>query len=225
MNRIYLLPLLIALSLTPACSSHPVPGMNIQVGESALQGKLVLPYQIQDGQPTAAQATSPAAISQNAENEIYLVPLTRLDLNFLRASLDGEPVMLEVKQISLNQNQTTVQYYISDLPPLPTERIARLEIQTREGQPLLGGMVKLTPGQTGSYDLDVNTTALMVKVTDTLNSRQVNELTISELKVLELDPSLSTEQASIRFLLRRDGTLKDHLVWSKTWNDGDDNDQ
>ncbi len=225
MNRFCLLPLLMALSLTPACASNQAPGTMIQVGESALQGKLVLPYQIQDAQPSEATALSPEPLNQSGDNEVYRAPLTRLDLKFLRASLEGEPVTLDIQQINLAEHQTTVDYHVSDLPPLPTERVARLEIQTREGQPLLAGIVKLIPGQTGFYDLDVKSTALMVKVTDTLNAREINELSLSELKLLELDPSLSTEQASIRFLLRRDGTLKDHLVWSKTWNDGNDNDQ
>lgn len=234
MPRFFVLALILTLGLMPACNFSSAPVSSVSTAGSALEGKLILPYRIQDSQVSKGfnpvsylfgQAAVAADHSENAaDNQAYVVPLTRLDLNSLRASIDGEPVTVKVRRISFSSDETTVEYRIDDLPTLAAERVARLEILTRDGQPLLGGIVRFVPGQVVFYDFDVHSTALLVKVRETLSARQVSQLSLAELSALELDPNLSAELASIRFLLRRDGTLKDHLVWSKTWNDGDDDD-
>lgn len=227
MSRILALSLVLALGLMPACNFSSAPISSTRMADSAVEGKLILPYRIQDSHVSKDFNPVSYLLGEEAiadQDDAYVVPMTRLDLNFLRASIDGEPVTVDVRRISFNSDETIIEYRIDDLPPLAIEQVARLEILTRDGQPLLGGIVRFVPGQVVFYDLDVHSTALLVKVRETLSARQISQLSLAELSALELDPNLPTELAAIRFLLRRDGTLKDHLVWSKTWNDGDDDD-
>ncbi|HEY9841467.1 MAG TPA: hypothetical protein V6D23_13485 [Candidatus Obscuribacterales bacterium] len=197
----------------------------MQNSASILEGKMILPYAVPESRVSQSSGFvgyfwgEPAVAD---ETRIYVFPITRPDLNFLRATVDGQPVDLEIRTIRFEPDQTIIEYRIDELPLVDINQAYTVEILTRNGFPLLGGVVRFTPGQVVIYDLDTRSTALLVLVRQKHGKLKIRELSLAEIRVIELDPGLITTESVIRAELRSSGILRQQLVLLE---DDDDDDQ
>ena len=203
----------LCLGLLGACLPSTPSFVNVstvRLASSQLEGQLILPYRVQQAESLDAFATdgftSPAA-------------LNRLDLDALRARVDGSDIAIEILGVTLDPDQTRVKYRIVNLPAFDFNKTHTVEVLTGDGLPLLGGVVRLQPGRRVRYDLDASSTALLARLQAAYDPVRIAALTPAELRAFDLEPLLNDEATAIRAALRRDGTLRRHTIWIQSFDD------
>lgn len=183
----------------------------------ALEGRMILPYAVGDAQ--VSQGFAPLDYFPGEAANADTVLITRTDLMSLRATLDDQPVAFAVRDIQVEGNQTVLTYRITGLPAFSSDQSCNVQILTRDGRPLLGGVVRFTLGQPYVYDFDVRSTALLVKVKE--KHLDLKHMSVGQLRELEFDPVLITDMATLRTELQQRGTLAPRVI---VLADADDND-
>ncbi|PKL75238.1 MAG: hypothetical protein CVV27_16410, partial [Candidatus Melainabacteria bacterium HGW-Melainabacteria-1] len=220
-------------SATPPTSNQNQisSSQNQTVSKTSLRGQMVLPYRINEAQLSASSPLDFFLGAPAHADDLQHI-LKRSDLDQLRAYVNGELVTLKIVSVSFQGDETLIQYEITEMPMLGSDEVYVLEIRTPDGSPLLGGALTVVPDTVNTFNLSVETTALLDLVREVITapstgkpeatpgkpdsandaSRKLGELTSAELESLKLDPSLLNKQASIRSILRKDGTLKKHAL-------------
>lgn len=220
LNKLTRVPKLISFCLAlsmglVACA----PGMSLVGPGSAstsqnnagVKGEIVLPYRIQEAKVSALPNPVSFFLGTPAhadEVKVYVVPVTRTDISQVRAYVNGQPVALNINDIRVSGDQTVLSYQIDTLPLLNPDGVHLLEIRLASGEPLLGGVLTLVPGTVNSYNITVQTTALLDSVREVLGSRPLTELTLIRVRELERSPNLNGRLNSIRAMLQRYGKLR-----------------
>lgn len=188
----------------------------------AIEGKMVLPYRVQDAKVSRLPDVAGYFFGLAAEaTDVYVVPITRTDLNYLQASINGVPVDIEIRTVRYDGDDTIVEYYIADTPLIDSSQAYSLEIVTRDGQPLLGGVVSFGSGSVVVYDLTPRTTAVLLKIKEKKGRITITSLPVAELRIYERDPAIVVEESTILTLLRRYGTLRQHVIYLAELDDED----
>lgn len=218
-----------ALSMT-ACNSTPITSTQpLQTGArtsfgaqntGSIKGQLVLPYRVQlparqakapdfsllayfAGQPAFAEEASPSPEASGA-NEAG--PLTAEEIQALTATVDGQQVDLTVTEITPQGEETVVDYEIDEAPV--GEGLEVVEINTPTGESVGGAVVDAEPGSTTETEITPETTAVLETACDVHGSQKIAWLTEAEMSALQVLPSLLSKLASLRSMLRKDGSFK-----------------
>lgn len=234
-----LFPLCLALTLglsgCMAPSSLPLSGSPTSSQQSAqVKGQIILPYRAQDARVSSLPNPISYFFGEPAQADdvtVYVVPITHTDLSRIQAYVNGQPVSLRVTDIRFSGDQTILQYEIGSLPVLNPNGVHLLDIRLPNGDPLAGGVLTLVPGTVNTYNLTVETTALLDSVRELLGTRPVTELTLIRIRELERQPAYKSKLALIRSILQHNGKLRyaglqrfdlDGFDWDDDdWNDCD----
>ncbi|PKL76778.1 MAG: hypothetical protein CVV27_08530 [Candidatus Melainabacteria bacterium HGW-Melainabacteria-1] len=208
---------LIALSLglsacnTPGAVPFVGTDTNQQTAQAKVKGQIILPYRPQGTR--VSQGFSPlnyffGAAAHADDIKVYVMPVTQTDLSQIRAYVNGQPVNLLVSDIRISGDQTLIDYEITNLPLLAPGQVYLLDVRLPSGDPLVGGVLNLVPGTVNTYNLTVQTTALLDRAREFLGTRPVSSLTLIDVRRLERDGEIRIRGDSIREILRRRGSLR-----------------
>lgn len=214
------LSLSLAMGPLTSCMAGSPPLISSAPGSQAgaLEGRMILPYAVGDAKVSQGLGPLDHFLGE-AANADTTVLITRGDLMSLRATLDDQPVTFAVRDIQIDGNQTVLSYRITGLPAFGSDQSCNVQILTRDGRPLLGGVVRFTLGQPYVYDFDVRSTAILAKVKE--KHLDLKHMSVVQLRELEFDPVLITDMATLRTELQQRGTLAPQVILLA---DGDDND-
>lgn len=226
------LPACMALSLGLAgCGFAPGHGpsdpMFFSSSNSSAQvkGQIVLPYRAQPDRSAALPNPVNFFIGQAAQADT-LITVTSSELNRIQAYVNGQPVSLQVTNLAFNGDQTVISYEIGSLPVVAANGVYLLDIRLPNGDPLVGGVLTLTPGTVNTYNLTVDTTALLDTVREILGTQPVTTLTVVRIHEIEKSREVLGRKDLIRALLLRDGHLRYAALQridldGFDWDDGD----
>lgn len=163
--------------------------------EQTLTGNLILPYQISD----SAQMRT-ASLNTSAE------------IRSLKAKIDDQPVSLTIHSISPRGNETYISYTMSGFPRPLSTRVYTVEVLNDAGDPILGGVVSLRSNQAVVYDLDLTSTALLIRAREKYQDRRLLSVNLSEIDDLKRDPELVDLKLSLGSVLRSTGQLTKDII-------------
>ncbi|MEZ0369657.1 MAG: hypothetical protein ACAI44_11265, partial [Candidatus Sericytochromatia bacterium] len=208
-----------------ASRQNAVPSQNQsaqKVSQTSVRGKMVLPYRLSDAKVASLANPVSFFLGQPAFADQVNILLRRSDLDQLQAYVNGELVELKILSVTFSGDDTVIEYEISGVTQPEAGGVLLLEVRTPNGATVLGGALTVVVNKVNTYDLTVETTSLLDLIrekferedglVDSHPSRKLGELTAAELDRLKLDPTLLNKNASIRSILRKDGTLKAHAL-------------
>ncbi|HEY9841834.1 MAG: hypothetical protein ACAI44_19660 [Candidatus Sericytochromatia bacterium] len=167
---------------------------------------------------SAAASAEPSAEPSAEASATTDGPLTEGEVLNLTATVDDEPVALEVTEVepSADGEETVVTYEIDeadvDADGDGDGDMVVVEIQTPEGEGVGSAVVDAEVGTTTEQDITPETTAVVETAVEIYGSAKIADLTEADLTRLALDPAVLNKAASMRSILRKDGTLKPNLV-------------
>ncbi len=177
---------------------------------ASIKGKITLPFAVTTTQLASAEFSLMAYLTglpvhaQEASED----SLSPEDLETLQATVNGESVEIEIVTVepNLETDETVLTYEIGEAPVSDGNDV--IEIQTDEGTPVLGAITDLEENQTTEQNIDTETTSILNTATEIHGSTKLGDLTIDDLIALAVNPRFLQLKASLRSLLRKDGTFK-----------------
>ncbi|MEZ0372457.1 MAG: hypothetical protein ACAI44_25425, partial [Candidatus Sericytochromatia bacterium] len=184
------------------------------------------PAQAQEASPTNEPDAGTAATEANTDTTATGTdatdagtsgPLSEAEVENLTATVDGQPVELDVTDIeaSTTGDETVVNYEIDEAPV--GDGMEVVEITTTSGEAVGGAVVEVPAGTTTEQDITPETTAVLETCVQTYGSLKIADLSQEDLIRLALDPTILRMQASLRSLLRRDGAFKHNAERKFKW--------
>ena len=184
-------------------------------GTSSLKGRIVLPYVVQPTQVASASFSVmglftglPAHAQEASEASDDANSVTTEDLENLQATVNGEEVEITVVSVETNEEteETVINYEIEEAPATEGQEV--LEIETESGDPLLGAITDVEADTTTEQDVTTETTSLLETATEIHGRFKISDLTEADLTALAINPETLNKNASLRSILKKDGTLK-----------------
>lgn len=190
---------LLLLAPLSACGTPGLPNNSPQADaqntqSSAIEGDVILPYEVSGGMRTQS------------------APRTQVEVRALRARVDDQPVVLSINTITPRRGETYVSYRMTGLPRIENDRVYAVELYTDDNEPLLGGVVSLQSGRSVDLDLDVRSTAVLIRAREKFNDRRLLRVNLSDIRDIERDPALVDVQLSVGSILRDVGTLTTDII-------------
>lgn len=172
-----------------------------------LKGKIILPGLIKPAQ-VASNNFGLMAYFTGMPAHAEELELTQEDLENLQATVNGEEVEITVTDVNVNEesDQTEVTYEIEEAPATDGQEV--LEIQTEDGTPLAGAITDVEEGETTEQDVDEESTSFLEKAEYIHGKHKIGQLTQADFDALKIDATKVNPNASLRSILRKDGTLK-----------------
>ncbi len=200
---------LVLSSCAPGTSLMGPSGSSTSQSSADVRGEIVLPYRVQDAKVSSLPNPVSYFLGEPAiADDLYIVPVTRTDLNRVQAYVNGTPVNIRITDMRISGDQTVLSYQIDTIPLLNPNAVNALEIRLASGEPLVGGVLTFVPGTVNTYNLTVQTTALLDSVREVLGTRPITDITIVRVREIERGPGLNGRLNAIKSILQRNGKLR-----------------